>query len=187
VATALAAESSELVGKLVVVDQAPDNSFGGLPFLAQLTYLPVLGELIYRVSPDALVEDGYSDAFAPGYDIASGFDNPDEVVDGYNAMTYTSYDRSPAEEDSYTEAMPLDQRLIEAAVPLLVIFGTEDQIYDAEEAVAAYEDVPGARTALIDGAGHSPNVEQPRRTARLILEFAQDPGDEAESPPRQGQ
>jgi len=80
--------------------------------------------------------------------------------------------------------MPLDQRLISAAIPLLVIFGTEDQLYDAEEAAAAYEDVPGVRTALVEGAGHSPNVEQPEKTARLILEFAQDPGDEAESPPK---
>ena len=42
------------------------------------------------------------------------------------------------------------------------------------------------RTALVEGAGHSPNVEQPAKTARLIGEFAQDPGDEAESPPRKG-
>lgn len=184
VVTALAAESSELVDKLVVIDQAPDNSFGGLSFPAQLTYVPVLGELLYRVSPNFVVRDGYSDAFAPGYDIDDGFENPDQVIEDYDAMTFTSYDRSPAEEDSYTEVMPLDQRLIETAVPLLVIFGAEDQIYDADSAIDAYKDVPGVRTALVEGAGHSPNVEQPAKTARLIGEFAQDPGDEAESPPR---
>ena len=182
VATALAAESSEIVDRLVIVDQAPDNSFGGLPFLAQLTYIPVLGQLLDRVSPDALVKDGYSDAFAPGYDLEGGFENPDQVVEDFNAMTYTSYDESPAEEDSYTEHIPLDQRLISAAVPLLVIFGAEDQLYDAREALAAYSGVPGARTASIKDAGHSPNVEKPEEVARLILEFAQDPGDEAESP-----
>ena len=184
VATALAAESSELVDRLVIIDQAPDNSYGGLGLLAQLTYWPVLGEALDRVSPDPLVKDGYKEAFAPGYDIDSGFDDPDQVVEDYDDMTYTSYDETPREEDSYTERMPLDQRLITAAVPLLVIFGKEDQLYDAESASAAYEDVPGVRIALVDGAGHSPNVEKPEQTARLILEFAQDPGDEAESPPK---
>jgi hypothetical protein len=68
----------------------------------------------------------------------------------------------------------------------MVIFGSEDQIYEpASEALAAYQDVPGARTATIDGAGHSPNVERPEETARLILEFTADAGDDtAESLPR---
>ncbi len=186
VATAVAAESSELVDKLVIIDQAPDSSFGGLSFASRLTYLPVIGELLYRISPDFVVKDGYGQAFAPSYDIDSGFEDPDQVVEDYDAMTFTSYDRTPSEEDSYTEVMPLDQRLINAAVPLLVIFGKEDQIYDAQAAVQAYADVPGVRTAIVPDAGHSPNVEQPTKTARLIDEFAQDPGDEAESPPRAG-
>ena len=56
--------------------------------------------------------------------------------------------------------------------PLLVIFGAEDQIWnDPGAAAAAYRNVPGARIATIPGAGHSPNVEKPVRTARLILRF----------------
>jgi pimeloyl-ACP methyl ester carboxylesterase len=52
--------------------------------------------------------------------------------------------------------------------------GSEEQIIDdPEAALAAYaEAVPGARTVLIEGAGHSPIVEMPARTTRLILEFA---------------
>src|SRR5262249_56472852 len=67
---------------------------------------------------------------------------------------------------------PLDQRLASIHVPLLVIFGTEDQIYDADEAIARYRAVPGAQTHLIPGAGHSPNVEKPNEVAPLILAFA---------------
>jgi hypothetical protein len=37
------------------------------------------------------------------------------------------------------------------------------------------------RIALIDGAGHSPNVEKPEQVAPLILEFVADQGDEAAS------
>lgn len=188
VTTALAAESSELVDRLVVVDQAPDESFGSLPLIARLGYVPVLGQLLNRVTPDFAIKDAYSDGFAPGYDIESGFEDPDQVVDDFDAMTYTSFDESANEAEDYADEIPLDERITSAAIPLLVIFGDEDQIYDADEAVAAYEDVPGVRTAIVEGAGHSPNVERPAETARLIGEFANEAGDEAEvpQPPRKG-
>jgi pimeloyl-ACP methyl ester carboxylesterase len=183
VVTALADQSSELVDRVVVVDQAPDTSYGGSPFIAKLGYLPVLGELLHRITPDALVRKGYEEAFAPGFDVESGFADPDQVIDDYNAMTYTSYDRTSSEQKDYLDEIPLDERLKDAAVPLLVIFGAEDQIWDTEDSLAAYEDVPGIRTATIEDAGHSPNVEQPEETARLILEFAADAGDEVLAPP----
>jgi len=187
VATALAEQSSELVDRVVDIDQAPDNSFGELPFLASLGYVPVLGQLLDRITPDFAIKDGYEEAFAPDFDIDSGFENPDQVVEDFKAMTYTSFDQSASAEDDYTQEIPLDERLATAAIPLLVIFGDEDQIYDADESIAAFEDVPGVRSALIEGAGHSPNVEKPEETARLILEFADEAGDEAEvpQPPRQ--
>jgi pimeloyl-ACP methyl ester carboxylesterase len=170
VATALAAQSSELVDRLVDIDDAPDPSFGGLPFLAKLTFVPVIGQALRRIAPDFAIEDGYQSAFAPGYDLG---DFSDQVVDDYRAMTYTSYDRSTDEFDDYKEQVPLDQRVRDAAVPLLVIFGQHDQLYDDPEAAAqAYADVPGARIEIVPDAGHSPNVEKPARTSRLILDFA---------------
>jgi pimeloyl-ACP methyl ester carboxylesterase len=170
VATALAAESSELVDRLVDIDDAPDPSFGDLPFLARVTFIPVIGQALRRISPDFAVEDGYESAFAPGYELG---DFSDQVIDDYRAMTYTSYDRSAAESDDYGDELPLDQRVRTAAVPLLVIFGSEDQLYDDPEAAAhAYADVPGARITIIPGVGHSPNLERPAQTSRLILRFA---------------
>ena len=170
VATAVASESSELVDRLVDVDEAPDPSFGGLSLLAKLTFTPVLGQALRRISPDFAIEDGYEQAFAPGYDLGAF---SDQVVDDYRAMTYTSYDRSAAESDDYENELALDERVRNAAVPLLVIFGEHDQIYDDPTAAAeAYGDVPGARTTIIPGAGHSPNVEKPAETARLVLDFA---------------
>jgi len=166
VATALAGESRELVDRLVIIDEAPDSSFGDLGTLAQLSYRPVLGEAIWRLLPDAAIKDGLSEAFAPGYDV------PEAFVDDLQRMTYTSYKASQDDGKDYTDQKPLNQRIRDALVPTLVIFGAEDQILNAREALSAYADLPGARTALIQGAGHSPNVEKPAQTARLILGFA---------------
>jgi pimeloyl-ACP methyl ester carboxylesterase len=179
IATSLAEQSSELVDRVVIVDTAPDTSYSDLPFEARLGYVPVLGQLLNRVIPDSFIEEGFQEAFAPGYDIEDGFENPDQVVDDFSAMTYTSYDESSSAFNDYTDEISLDERMRDAAVPLLVIYGAEEQIVDDdEEALAAYQEVPGARGATVEEAGHSPNVEQPEETAELVLEFAADAGDE---------
>jgi pimeloyl-ACP methyl ester carboxylesterase len=174
VATALASESSELVDRLVNIDDAPDSSFGDLPFVARLTFTPVIGQALRRIAPDFAIEDGYEEAFAPGYDVG---DFSNQTLDDYRTMTYTSYDRSAAEADDYGDELPLDERVRSAAVPLLVIFGEEDQLYDDPTAVAeAYRDVPGARITILPGVGHSPNIEKPAETTRLVLDFAAEVG-----------
>jgi pimeloyl-ACP methyl ester carboxylesterase len=165
VSTALSEVPGGYVERLVIIDQAPDESFSkGLPLTAEATFVPVIGPALWQVTPDFAIKEGLEVAFAPGYDV------PDAFVDDFNRMTYTSYD-SDTEEGDYSNAVPLNLRIERSGTPLLAVFGAEDQIYDSEEALAAYAKVPGAQTSLIAGAGHSPNVEKPARTAALILGF----------------
>lgn len=177
VTASLAEQASQLVDRAVLIDSAPQrDGFGdGLPFLAKLGYTPVLGEAMWRVTPDFAVKDSYAEAFAPGYDVEEGFDNPDQVVDDFRAMTYTSYDGAAAESDDFTKELPLDERFKQTPVPLMVIFGAEDQIYDAELSIEGYADVPGVQTEVIEDAGHAPQVEKPEEVAKLIDGFALKP------------
>ena len=93
---------------------------------------PVIGEAMWRVKTDSLIEEGYKQAFAPGYDQADGFEDPDQVARDNDAMTYTSYTDSADASEAYEREAPLDARMRTAAIPLMVIFGTEDQIYDVD-------------------------------------------------------
>lgn len=176
VATSLAEQSSELVDRVVIVDSSPAPGYGGLDLLAKLQYVPVLGQALNRVTDapgaDSLIKAGYGQAFAPDYEIEDGFPNPDQVVEDWDAMTYTAFDKARQATDDFIEEQALPDRLTAAAVPVMAIFGAEDQLFDdPSEALAAYEAVPGAQTAEIEGAGHSPNVETPDETASLIREF----------------
>ena len=140
--------------------------------------MPVIGQAMERlvqIAPSSKVQDQYEDAFAPGFNIASGFENPDQVVDDLREMTYTAFDEAAEAESDYTDERPLDERLSGLELPLLVIFGAEDQVYDADAALERYAEIPGAQTELIEGAGHSPNVEKPAEIAPLILAFAEQP------------
>lgn len=179
VATALAAQSPQLASRVVIIDQAAEDGFPNESLGQQMSTWPVVGQAIARlvqVVPKSLIRDQYARAFAPGFNISSGFDNPDQPADDLRAMTYTAYKDTGDEEESYVDQEPLDQRLAATHLPVLVIFGAEDQIYDAPAAIARYrENVPGVQTHIIPGAGHSPNVEKPGLVAPLILAFAQPP------------
>jgi pimeloyl-ACP methyl ester carboxylesterase len=178
VATALAEQSPSLASRIVIIDQSPEDGFEHESLGDHLSMAPVIGQAIARlvqVAPKSLIRDQYDQAFAPGFNIASGFDNPDQPVDDLRAMTYTALKDTVDAEKDFVDDQPLDQRLAAAHVPLLVIFGAEDQIYDPQAAIARYRQVPGAQTHLIPGAGHSPNVEKPEAVAPLILAFAKPP------------
>jgi pimeloyl-ACP methyl ester carboxylesterase len=164
VATALTELRPRLVQSVVILDSPSKSGDAELPFTARLGFVPVLGQAIRRVVPDAMIRDGLGSAFADGFDV------PDRFVDDFRDMTYTSYDDSHRAADDYGDEAGLAERLADESVPLLVIFGSEDDLVDPDSA-QGYRKVPGARIVVLDGVGHSPHVEKPAATARLIENF----------------
>jgi pimeloyl-ACP methyl ester carboxylesterase len=166
VATALVENRRPLVESVVMLDTGPDRNDAKLPLSARLGFVPVLGQAIRRVVPDNMIRDGLESAFAPGYDV------PDRFVEDFKDMTYTSYDDSRSASDQYRDDSGLDDRLSDEGVPLLVVFGSQDDIADPDSA-QDYRKVPGARIVALDGVGHSPHVEKPAATVRLIRSFVE--------------
>jgi pimeloyl-ACP methyl ester carboxylesterase len=183
VATSLAEQSSELVDRVVLIATPAEPGDADLPFLAKLSRAPVIGEAIWRVKLPGMVKSSYGDAFAPGADVSEMFDNPDQVVDDLGDMTYKSYKESDSAADDFLDGGSVPSRLRTTGVPVLAIDGTEDQILDSEKVLADVQTVPGARIVPIDGAGHSPNVEEPEATAEAILPFV-DAGGRVEPLPK---
>jgi pimeloyl-ACP methyl ester carboxylesterase len=171
VAVALAQQSPQLVNRVFIVDTPPTHEDGDLGLVAKLGFAPVIGEAFWRIKPDFAVKKGLEVAFAPGFDV------PDEFVEDVDRMNFSAYDDSASGFDDYTKEELLDQRMRETRKPLMVIMGAEEQIInEPAKRLAEYRAaVPGARTKLIAGAGHSPNVEKPAQTAALVLGFAKTP------------
>lgn len=176
VATALAEQSPDLASKVVNIDQAPDDSFEeDQGFAESLGKIPVIGQATQRVTeiaPTSAIRDQYQRAFAPEFNIASGFENPDQVVEDLRDMTYTAFTDTQDAETDYSDARPLNERLSASQLPVLVIFGTEDQTYDVEGSTESYEGIPGVQVQLLEGSGHSPQIEMPEVVAQLIAAFA---------------
>ena len=176
VATALTEQKPSLVDGLVLIGTPSNKDAGELPFLARLGFIPVLGEAIHRLVTDGQVRDNLQHAFADGFKV------PDQFVEDYRRMTYTSYDSSHKESNDYNEATPVYQRLEKQHKPLLVIQGKEDDLVDPESA----RDYQDANIVLFPATGHSPMVERPDETARLVKAFVtNNTRGPADKPPRE--
>lgn len=166
VAVALAEQSPELVNRVVIIDtrsSAADE--GDLGVVASLAFAPVIGEALWRTKPDFAVRRGLEVAFAPGFEV------PDAFVEDVGRMTFSAYDDSPKDFDDYSGERSLAERIGATGKPVLVMMGAEEQIIDDPAAALEGYRAAGAATELIEGAGHSPNVELPGRTAALVLAF----------------
>jgi pimeloyl-ACP methyl ester carboxylesterase len=161
VATALTELKPSLADGLVLIGTPSYEDAGKLPFLARLGFVPVLGQAIRRVVTDGMIRRNLEKAFTPGFDV------PDPFVEDFRRMTYTSYDSSHNESGDYNEAKPVYERLAALGKPLLVIQGQEDELVDPESA-RKYQN---ANIVFFPATGHSPMVERPDETARLMRAF----------------
>jgi pimeloyl-ACP methyl ester carboxylesterase len=58
------------------------------------------------------------------------------------------------------------------STPALVVWGRRNRVVPLECGEAYARALPGARLAVMDGAGHCVEVEQPEALMRLVLDFA---------------
>ena len=56
-------------------------------------------------------------------------------------------------------------------VPTLVVAGDEDSVYPPALARETARRIPGARLAMVEGAGHLVNLEQPARFNEIVMHF----------------
>ena len=65
----------------------------------------------------------------------------------------------------------LDARLKDIKVPTLVVWGGQDMLTPLELSERFVKGIPGARRIVIEGAGHTPQVEAPKEFARAVKGF----------------
>ncbi len=163
--TALAEINPHRIERLILIDSppAPGTTFS----LLMMAYLePVLGELLSRLQTNAMIRNGLSQGFAPGFAV------PEKFIADIKQLTYTSFRSAHDDSVKYRTAKPTYERIAELTPlpPLLVIFGARDAIVPPDHA-KLFERVPGAKVVIIQDAGHSPMVETPAKTLELIEPF----------------
>jgi pimeloyl-ACP methyl ester carboxylesterase len=166
VATALAEQRPDEVASLALIDMGPSLD-AAIPdgLLVRLLLARFPGRLLWRLRSEATIRKALSSAFTLPVDI------PGAIIEAALGMTHRALAGTARGSDDYMRQQSLPDRLAAIGVPVLVIFGTEDARYPSSSA-AAYREVPGARVELLPGVGHTPMLEDPQTTSKLLLEFA---------------
>lgn len=103
--------------------------------------------------------------------VAPGFEIPQEYVDQFRDVDLRVFGEVSQAIRTYVQQRSLPQRLAPLGKPLLVLFGEEDRRWRPSSA-GDYRVVPGATVEMLAEVGHSPNIEDPPRTAASLLAFA---------------
>jgi len=104
--------------------------------------------------------------------------NKEYVVDDATVKDYVNRMRLPNSKYSLIStllAMRKDQtlrrRLIEIAIPTLVIWGRNDTTIPVEN-LEYFKQMPNVMTLILEGSGHSPYVEKPLQFYKIIENFS---------------
>jgi len=161
VAVALAEHSPALVTRLVLIDTPPTTTDLQEPLEDKLLRIPVLGQLSWRLAPNAAIRNALKSAFAPGYHV------PTRSLNDFRRTTYDSFTKSDDAVHAFLHHAPIPNRLRAMRAPVLVIFGSRDQLI-SPTSHNAYTSLPLVHLNILDNAGHSPNWEHPTTIAHLI-------------------
>ncbi|MBO8190204.1 alpha/beta hydrolase [Streptomyces oryzae] len=158
-ATALAEQRPGLVTALALINTGP----GMDAFLARET--TALDPAQWPPT-DEQIRQFASTGFRAGYQV------PQELVDELRGMSFHAVTAAMQASVAYLTQQALPDRLKALGKPLQVIFGDQDRRWRPSSA-ADYRVVPGAKVEFLPGVGHTPILEEPLRTAALLLPFTE--------------
>ena len=88
---------------------------------------------------------------------------------------YLSSLRSIAGMRELRDGIVVRSRLKELRMPTLLIWGRHDHIFPAAHAEEALEHLPNGRAEIFEDSGHTPQMEEPERFNRVVLDFLAEP------------
>ena len=157
IATALAEQRPERVAGVVLINTGPSMA----AYYAKEVQLRTAS---WTELTDDEMRAAIADGFSPGFEI------PKDYVDQFREVDFSVFGATSLAMRAYLNERPLPDRLAPLGKPLLVLFGEEDQRWRPSSATD-YKVVPDAIVEMLPGLGHSPNLEDPARTAKSLLAF----------------
>ena len=88
---------------------------------------------------------------------------------------YLSALRSIAGMNTLRDGIVVQERLKELRMPTLLVWGRHDHIFPAAHAEAALNVLSNGRAEIFEESGHTPQMEEPDRFNRIVLDFLREP------------
>lgn len=166
VAASMAEQRPDLVRALADLDEPARFEHLTFSLLSRLYVKPLIGPLLHRMASRRSRRFGLRPLFAAGFEV------PSALAVEQSGVSYAALTRSYRSLASWMRTRPVDERLAQIGIPLLVIWGRDSRLVAATAREVDYANVATARVVQLPGVGHSPQLEAPVIIARLLLELA---------------
>lgn len=166
IAAGYTARRPDNVRRLVLID--PAGLVDWLPTNLRLLRLPGIGEALMALFGESTIVNGQSSDFYrperfPGYGELA---RPQIKIPGYRRSILSTVRHGPLGDLS-----ALYQQIGAAGLPVLLVWGREDQTFPFELSAKALKLMPQAKLRGIGQAGHIPHYEQPEEVNPILVEF----------------
>lgn len=164
IATYVAQREPNLVDRVAVIDTFGAPGLRDLGPLKSITCAPIIGPATDRLRAfDAVTKSSLQPGFASSYVI------PDFAFRSLKLMLHRGVCESTAG-DELNDERPEAMRLAQLGKSVKVIWGSEDTLTPTAANVAAYRNA-GLTPEIVQGSGHSPQVEKPNDVVKILVGF----------------
>lgn len=165
VSVALAEHRRAAVAGLVLFDTGPNvGAFLKPGGLSQLVEVRGVGRVLWALRSTATIRKGLDSAFTRKIPV------PEQIVNDVRGIRYRTIVATPKETKAFMVRRTLPDRLLELDLPALVVFGAEDRRWRSSSS-AGFRVVPDLEVEVLPGVGHSPMLEDPDGTVKVLTHF----------------
>jgi len=165
VAWRTALEAPDRVAGLILVDAAGYPAASqSRPLAFRLASWPVIRLLFRYVTPRSVIEQSVRNVYADDRRLS------EELIDRYDDLA-----RRPGNRQAFLDRMggggnssESYQRIASIEEPTLVLWGAQDALIPVEAAERFHRDLPNDTLVILDGLGHVPMEEAPKRTVEVV-------------------
>ncbi len=159
----------QLVSTLTLID--PAGFPARRPLAARLLEVPLLGRYLMNT---------FGDRFLVARNETAVFDKdlvPELKAKFSRQLRYKGFKRailSTARHVPLESMRPVFERVGKTGLPVLLLWGLEDEIIDVSTSARVKAAMPNSRFRVIESAGHLPHYERPEVVTPIILDFLAD-------------
>lgn len=167
IAWSYALEYPDQVEKLILIDASGYPRMSRLPFVFRLAKIPVLSKIITLVTPKFLVRKSLEEVYYDDSKITNS------LVTRYYRLSLRKGNREALVQRLQQSAQDssLYKRIPELKMPVLIMWGRQDQWLSLQKAYRFQDDIPQAQLVVFDKAGHVPMEEIPDRSVQVFEHF----------------
>ncbi|GDX44585.1 hypothetical protein LBMAG23_15620 [Bacteroidota bacterium] len=131
----------------------------------KLASLPLLGEVIKKITPKALIKKSLQDAYSNDEKITEAIENR------YYYLLLSDGNRQATVDIFKQRKAPSSEKIKSIHTPTLIIWGINDQMIDVSNAYQFNKDIQGSSIEIISNSGHVPMEETPQPVYEAIVKF----------------